>query len=163
MAFAVPPRQRGLAAPGTAKTRPHKEANVSPRKREPAPPDHATMLDLALEDLQRATIQGRELLQQHPDRAHEALDLLLFNIGCWEVRWLGLTNPPEDDEHAKDMELVDVDSLSTLDLGKVAAMSGRARELVASPGNPRSASHARAYHDQAGHAKREQMATNPGD
>jgi hypothetical protein len=136
---------------------------VSPRKREPAPPDHATMLDLALEDLQRATIQGRELLQRHPDRAHAALDLLLLNIGCWEVRWLGMTNPPEDDEHTNDMKLVDVYGVSTLDLGKVTAMSGRARELVASPGNLQSGIQARAYLDQAGHAKRVQMATNPGD
>jgi hypothetical protein len=136
---------------------------VSPRKREPAPPDHATMLDLALEDLQRATIQGRDLLQRHPDRAHAALDLLLLNIGCWEVRWLGMTNPPEEDEHVNDMKIVDDDGVSTLDLSKVTAMSGRARELVASPGNLRSANHARAFHDQAGHAKRGQMATNLGD
>jgi len=121
------------------------------------------MLDLALEDLQRATIQGRELLQQHPDRAHAALDLLLLNIGCWEVRWLGMTNPPEDDEHGNDMKLVDIDGVSTLDLSKVTAMSGRARELVASPGNLRSAKHAHAYHEQTGRATRGQMPANLGD
>lgn len=106
---------------------------MPPRKREPAPTDHETMLDLALEDLQRATLQGRELLQEHPDQAHAALDLLLINIGCWEVRWLGMANASQRVEPERGMALADGLGLSTLDLEQATEMSNRARDLMAEP------------------------------
>jgi hypothetical protein len=91
------------------------------------------MLDLALEDLQRAAMQGRDLLKRHPDRAHAALDLLLFNVGCWEVRWLNVANDATAGESPEVMPLVDDNGVSTLNLGETLAMSERARELVDSP------------------------------
>jgi hypothetical protein len=137
MASVVPVRQRGRLGPVRNQPRRRKEDHVSPRKREPAPTDHATMLDLALEDLQRATSLGRELLHEHPDRAHAALDLLLINIGCWEVRWLSMANAAAGVEHAHDMPLSDADDVSTLDFTQATEMSTRARDLVISPGKSR--------------------------
>ena len=104
---------------------------MSPRKRQPAPTDHVTMLDLALEDLQRTASQGREMLSQHPDRAHAALDLLLFNVGCWEVRWLNVATDSSASLGA--MPLADEDGISMLDLENAVAMSERAKELVEEP------------------------------
>ena len=106
---------------------------MSPRKRQPAPTDHATMLDLALEDLQRTAAQGRDMLSRHPDRAHAALDLLLFNVGCWEVRWLNVATDTATNASPGVVPLADEDGISTLDLENAVAMSERAKELVDSP------------------------------
>jgi len=98
------------------------------------------MLDLALEDLQRATSQGRELLRQHPDRAHAALDLLLINVGVWEVRWLGMANASVGVEPPPVAAESDADEAPVLDLAQATEMSTRARELIASPGKSKSRS-----------------------
>ena len=106
---------------------------MSPRKRQTAPTDHATMLDLALEDLQRAAMQGRDMLKRHPDRAHAALDLLLFNVGCWEVRWLNVATDAATGAPRDVMPLVDDQGVSSLDIVQAVEMSERAKELVESP------------------------------
>ena len=110
---------------------------MSPRKRQPAPTDHAAMLDLALEDLQRTATLGRELLSKHPERAHAALDLLLFNVGCWEVRWLSVANDttslgamPLADEEGVSPREIDRSRIPTLPpgglvLGRVRIPAGR--------------------------------------
>jgi hypothetical protein len=98
------------------------------------------MLDLALEDLQRATSQGRELLQQHPERAHAALDLLLINVGVWEVRWLGMANASVGVEQPVVTAEAESDETAVLDLAQATEMSTRARELIASPGKSKSRS-----------------------
>jgi hypothetical protein len=85
------------------------------------------MLDLALEDLQRAASLGRELLSRHPELAQAALDLLLFNVGCWEVRWLNVATDPDKPGA---MPLADVEGMSSLDFEHAKSMSARARELV---------------------------------
>jgi hypothetical protein len=124
------------------------------------------MLDLALEDLQRATIQGRELLQRHPDRAHAALDLLLLNIGCWEVRWLGVTHAPEGAGANRDMELADEDGVSTFELEQAAEMSNRARDLMPAPSSLASGQasrHPRGFQSQVTHARGGEIASHAGD
>jgi hypothetical protein len=127
---------------------------VSPRKRQPAPTDHATMLDLALEDLQRTASQGRELLSRHPDRAHAALDLLLFNVGCWEVRWLNVATDATIGASLDVMPLADEEGVSTLDLESAMAMSERAKELVEMPAESRRAGRGhREVSGQVGHGQ----------
>jgi hypothetical protein len=127
---------------------------VSPRKRQPAPTDHATMLDLALEDLQRTAAQGRDMLSRHPDRAEAALDLLLFNVGCWEVRWLNVAIDKANDASLGVMPLVDEEGISTLDLENAVAMSERAKELVESPAESgRSGRRHRDVSGQVGHGQ----------
>ncbi len=113
------------------------------------------MLDLALEDLQRATSQGRELLQEHPDRAHAALDLLLINIGCWEVRWLSMANAAAGAEQTHEMPLSDADDVSTLDLTQATEMSTRARDLMISPGKSRRRTHADELEKSSRHLPRQ--------
>jgi hypothetical protein len=128
------------------------------------------MLDLALEDLQRTTSQGRELLHEHPDRAHAALDLLLINIGCWEVRWLSMANAAAGVEQPHEMSLSDADDVSTLDLTQATEMSTRARDLMISPGKSRRRTHGdqpekspRHIPGQIRHATGREMTSHLGD
>ena len=127
---------------------------MSPRKRQPAPTDHATMLDLALEDLQRTRRKVASMLSRHPDRAHAALDLLLFNVGCWEVRWLNVATDTATNASPGVVPLADEDGISTLDLENAVAMSERAKELVDSPadGGRTGRSH-REVSGQVGHGR----------
>jgi len=128
------------------------------------------MLDLALEDLRRATSQGRELLDEHPDRAHAALDLLLINIGCWEVRWLSMANAAAGVEQTHAISVSDSDDVSTHDLTQATEMSTRARDLMISPGKSKRRVHEEQaeqsphqMHRPSSHHASRDIPAHPGD